>query len=153
MDVLLRSPKRRNRIEPRNRPGNRCHMEHTSRYHIMSDACRGDETPGSEISGQASINRGSRRTRLERAQQGKTSAARCRTSPRASQKPRALQEVKRLRNQERGPAIDSERRLRARRILYGSRRSRGNTIVAGKMKALTSGNFVNQVQRLKCIGS
>src|SRR6266571_4761456 len=53
MDVLRRSPKRRNRIEPRNRPRYRGNLGHPSWYHILPETCRSNATPGSEIRKQA----------------------------------------------------------------------------------------------------
>src|SRR6266571_2568356 len=129
LDVLCRGPKRRNRIEPRDRSRDRCHLEHTSRHHIMSDTGRGNETPGSETSRQASFDRGSRGTKPERAQRGQTGTLRCRASRRLSQRARTLQKIRRLRNQKRGLTIDCKRRLRDRRIPYGPRRSKGHTLV------------------------
>src|SRR5436309_15676193 len=55
MDVLRRSPKRRDRIEPCNRSRYRRNMGHPSWHHILPDTCRGDAAPGSEISDRLSL--------------------------------------------------------------------------------------------------
>src|SRR6266571_9050662 len=153
MDVLRRSPKRRNWIEPRDRPRDRCHLEHTSRHHIMPDTGRGNETQGSETSRQASFDRGSRGTKPERAQRGQTGTLRCRASRRVSQRARTLQKIRRLRNQKRGLTVDCKRRLRAGRIPHDTRCSKGHTLVEERMKALTSRNFVSPVPCLHDIRS
>src|SRR5207253_571424 len=137
MDVLRRGPKRRDWIEPRNRPRYRRNLEHSPRHDILLDTCRGNEAPGSETSRQTCADCSGRRTGPERPQRDQTSHVRSRASRRVSQRPKTLQKAERLRNQERGSTIDCKRRLRAARILYDVTSSRGNTLAAGKVKALT----------------
>src|SRR5205807_456741 len=137
MDVLRRGPKRRDWIEPRNRPRYRRNLEHSPRHDILPDTCRGNEAPGPETSRQTCADCSGRRTGPERPQRDQTSHVRSRASRRVSQRSQTVQKAERLRNQERGSTIDCKRRFRAGRILHDVTSFRGNTLAAGKVEALT----------------